>query len=132
MILMYVRARPAYMQTVMNSPQNLPEGALGQRSTQAIIAAVGREAPGFKHVWDELCDMTHFGSLAIWNAWKLDPDPTEPGNVSYTTYPRWKEETDPLLACGWLMELSDALIATLEGMLGDIVSAAGEEQRMTC
>jgi hypothetical protein len=71
-----------------------------------MIAAVRRHAPGFQAVWDELSDMTHFGSRAIWHSWRLnEDDPAKAGRVSYTTYPQWRKATDPLLACAWLIEL---------------------------
>jgi hypothetical protein len=127
LMVLYVRKRPAYLETVMRGPRNLPAGTPGPKSSQAIIAAVGRYAPGAKAVWDELSQMTHFGSLAIWHSWRLSEGPAKPGTIgtiSYTTYPQWKKATDPLLACAWLIELSDALTDTLEVMLEDWVPHA--------
>jgi hypothetical protein len=131
LMALYVRKRPAYLQTAMTGARDLPAGAPGPKSSQAMIAAVRRSAPGFQGVWDELSDMTHFGSLAIWHSWRLSDDPAKAGHVSYTTYPQWKNATDPLLACGWLIELSDALTKTLELMLEEWSPLASGNQMET-
>jgi len=119
MVVLYVRIRPAYLVTVMKGPRNLPSGAPGRKGSQAMINAIGKVAPGFKTAWGELSDMTHFGSLAIWNSWQLKAGPTKLGTVNFATYPRWKKPSDPLLACGWLIELSGALCGTLALMLDE-------------
>jgi hypothetical protein len=119
MVVLYVRIRPAYLVTVMKGPRNLPPGAPGRKGSQAMINAVGKSAPGFKAAWGELSDMTHFGSLAIWNSWQLKAGPTQLGTVNFATYPRWKKPSDPLLACGWLIELSGALGGILDLMLDE-------------
>ncbi|HET6311485.1 MAG TPA: hypothetical protein VFH00_10850 [Candidatus Nitrosotalea sp.] len=119
MVVLYVRIRPAYLVTVMKGPRNLPPGTPGRKGSQAMINAVGKVAPGFKAAWGELSDITHFGSLAIWNSWQLKEGPTKLGSVNFATYPRWKNPSDPLLACGWLIELSGALSETLDLMLNE-------------
>jgi hypothetical protein len=119
LVVLYVRIRPSYLVTAVRGPRNLPAGAPGRKGSQAMINAVGKVAPGFKAAWSELSDMTHFGSLAIWNSWQLKPGPTKLGTVSFGTNPRWRRPSDPLLACGWLIELSDALGETLDSMLDE-------------
>ena len=119
LVVLYVRTRPAYLVTVMKGPRNLPAGAPGRKGSQAMINAVGKVAPGFKAAWGELSDITHFGSLAIWNSWRLKPGPTKLGTVDFATHPRWRRPSDPLLACGWLIELSSALGGTLDVMLDE-------------
>jgi len=122
LVVRYVWHRPAYLPTALRGPKNLRPGDMKARTSQAMISVVSAKAPGFAAAWDELSDMTHFGSLAIWNAWQLDtsaPAANTLGRVNFATYPRWKTATDPLLVCGWLIELSDALSDTLEQMLED-------------
>src|SRR5207247_3310230 len=120
LVVLYVRLRPAYLRTALRGPRNLQAGDMKARTSQAMISAISHRATGFARVWDELSDMAHFGSLAIWNAWQVDtsaPIANTLGKVNFATYPRRKRPTDPLLACGWLIELSDALIDTLDEML---------------
>jgi len=119
LVVLYVRIRPAYLVTAVKGPHNLPSGAPGRKGSQAMINAVGKVAPGFKAAWGQLSDMTHFGSLAIWNAWQLKEGPTKLGTLSFATRSRWRRPSDPLLACGWLIELSGALGETLNLMLDE-------------
>jgi hypothetical protein len=122
LVALFVHLRPAYLQTALRGPRNLKAGDMKPRTSQAMISAVSERAPGFAAAWDELSDLTHFGSLAIWNAWQLDtsaPAPNTLGTFNFATHPRWRNASDPLLVCGWLIELSDALTDTLELMLGD-------------
>jgi hypothetical protein len=70
-----------------------------------VAYAVNHAAPGFKQAYDELTDFTHFGSAAMWSPFVLSE---EGGRFSWTSYPRWKNDEQAMIAAALTLEVSDA------------------------
>ena len=80
-----------------------------RKSIQAIIDYLSRSgiAEQFGIVYAELCEITHFGSIALWNTHRLDD--AEDRMLSWTSYPQWRDDREALVACAQLLELSEAM-----------------------
>ncbi len=119
---LYVRDNPNYVNALTD---RRPATKVKRRSIGALITAVTRYAPGIKHVYDELSEGTHFGSVAMWASWTHKPD-TE-GTVTYASYPRWRDpDRGPLVIAGWLIELGEALAETVESTVAQYLEPDDE------
>jgi hypothetical protein len=117
---LYVRDHPEYVDALTDRRRDTKSK---RRSIGSLITAVTKYAPGIKHVYDELSEGTHFGSVAMWASWTHKPDTD--GTVTYASYPRWRDaQRDPLVIAGWLIELGEALIGTVETTVGAYLSQA--------
>ncbi|HCF99386.1 MAG TPA: hypothetical protein DEV93_02450 [Chloroflexi bacterium] len=121
---LYIRDHPTYAEVVMAHPGD--PNYRRRVSVGRLMVAVKDYAPGVKTVYDELTEGTHFGSIAMWTAWTLSGERT----LNYTTAPRWRRpETDPLVFAGWLIELGDAFIETVESTVGHYLTGDTADNR---
>jgi len=61
-----------------------------------------------KEVYAELSEATHFGAIAMWAAHYIEGDETSGYRTSWTSYPRWRNEEQALIACAQTLELARA------------------------
>lgn len=117
-VVFYVADHPRYIETLMDRPSERAKGAPARRSIQAIIGHLKRSgiAANFGPVYAELCEITHFGSLAMWNPHRADDRRDEA--FSWTSYPTWRNDREALIACAQLLELAEAMEEGLR-RLGD-------------
>ena len=67
----------------------------------------------FAVVYAELCEMAHFGTIALWSSHQT-PDNID-GTVgwSWSSAPTWKSDREALVCCAQLLELSDGMNSAL-------------------
>jgi hypothetical protein len=109
-MLIYVTDHPEYIDALTDTPRR---GGRKRKSIQALINYASRQATGMKTVYADLSEATHFGSIAMW----ASHTPTEKDGVltvSWTSYPRFRDERQQLIACGQVLELSDVSVTLLE------------------
>jgi hypothetical protein len=99
----YAHDHPEYVERIMKRRGEQPR-ELKRPQIKALIDHITPDAPGFVHVYDELCEITHFGSVALWQPHVLEDERT----VQWRSEPRWKNERESLVACAQLKEMSGA------------------------
>lgn len=109
----YVHDHPDYVERIMERRGDQPK-ELKRLQIAALIDHIDPDAPGFRHVYDELCELTHFGSLALWQAHVLSDDRT----IQWRSAPRWRNERERLIACAQLKEMSAAARTYLHNFVG--------------
>lgn len=71
-------------------------------------------------MYDDLCEITHFGSVALWQPHVLGDDER---TVQWQSAPGWRGDREPLVACAQLKELSGAAVIYLHNVVGRHVLA---------
>ena len=104
-LLIYVTDNPAYIRTLWDKPLSKKQGG-GRKSTQALVAHASERMPGLKRIHGDLSEVAHFGSKAFWSPFIITDEAK--GTLEWTSYPRWKDEHQALVACGWVHELAEA------------------------
>jgi hypothetical protein len=111
-LLACVREHPEYA-TILAAAQNTAEG--GRRvSWQKIWNVAARRYSGIKKVYEEVCDVNHFGSSAFWMSWRITN--AENHAAEYFVGPGWREDRYRILAATQLVEflelVNDAAIGS--------------------
>ncbi len=99
----YTHDHPDYVERIMERRGDQPKG-LKRLQIKTLIDHVAPNASGFRDVYDELCEVTHFGSVALWQPHVLGDATT----VQWRSEPRWRNDREPLVACAQLKEMSAA------------------------
>ncbi len=99
----YAHDHPEYVERIMKRRGEQPR-ELKRLQIKALIDHITPDAPEFVHVYDELCEITHFGSVALWQPHVLEDERT----VQWRSEPRWKNERRSLVACAQVKEMSGA------------------------
>jgi hypothetical protein len=106
-LLIYVNDNIGYLEALIEIPRERKRSAPKRLRVGKLVAYAVKHAPGFKHAYDELTDFTHFGSTAMWSPFVL----SESGDrisFSWTSYPRWRNDEQALIAAALTLEVSDA------------------------
>lgn len=109
----YAHDHPDYVERIMERRGDQPK-ELKRLQIKTLIDHIAPTAPGFRHVYDELCEITHFGSVALWQPHLL----AEPMTVQWRSEPRWRNDREPLIACAQLAEMSAAAETYLHNFAG--------------
>ena len=111
--LAYAYDNPDYLDRITERRGDQPK-ELKRLPITVLIDHIEPSAPGFRHVYDDLCEMTHFGSVALWQPHVMANVTT----VHWRSEPRWKNEREPLIACAQLGEMSAAAVTYLHNFAG--------------
>lgn len=103
-LVIYVIDHPQYVSALIQRPREAATGTPKRKSLQALINYASKEAPGFKAVYSELSEFTHFGATAMWASHELGSDLT---TWTWSSGPRWRGNQG-FVACAQLIELADA------------------------
>jgi hypothetical protein len=115
-VVLYVADHPEYVAALMDHPKNLPKN-VKRLSIQALVNYMdSRHSEQFGVVYADLCEITHFGSFAVWSPFQLKDDPAAPGRLSWASGPRWKDERQGLIACAQTVELADAMEQAIKNL----------------
>lgn len=131
-LIRYTADHPSYFDTVVRDPQDLQPGMLKRVSTQALIHHMdSKYSTQFKLVYADLCDMSHFGATAVWNAHRMESE--EGRRTTWSSSPRWRSNDECLIACAQLLELSEemerslrALVHTFRDRVAEVVRSGRE------
>jgi hypothetical protein len=115
-LVAYVLHNPRYIRAAMTDPAESPPGVPKRKSIQSLIGGAEKEFPTIKAPYDELSDMGHFGTVALWSAFK--PDELEQKGatmtIEWTNAPSWRDADDPLKAAAHLLEFVEAFAQTVD------------------
>jgi hypothetical protein len=111
--LAYVYDHPDYVERITERRGDQPK-ELKRLPIKTLIDHIAPDAPGFTHVYDELCEITHFGAVALWQPHAIDGDRT----VQWRSEPRWRTDRESLIACAQLKEMSGAAETYLHNFAG--------------
>ncbi len=105
-LVLYVTDKPVYIERLQRKRKDLHRKRIQSRQ---LIEHVSGRITGLDVVYAELSEMSHFGSAAFWNAFRLDEDSDSDPSRSFgwTSFPRFKDEQQALIACGWIWELAE-------------------------
>jgi hypothetical protein len=109
----YTLDHPDYVERIVDRRADQPK-ELRRLQIKTLVEHITPDAPGFTRVYDELCEITHFGSIALWQPHALDGERT----VQWRSDPRWSDEREALVACAQLKEMSAAAEAYLHNFAG--------------
>ena len=104
-LLIYVYDHIDYVEALIDRPIERQGSTPARLRVGRLVAYAVNHAPGFKHAYDELTDFTHFGSTAMWSPFVLSD---ESESFSWTSYPRWKNDEQAMIAAALTLEVSDA------------------------
>jgi hypothetical protein len=111
LLLMYVIDNPKYVKAVSERAKDLPRNGPKRKSIQALISHSASVAPGFKLVYSELSEGTHFGAIAMWMSHSTSKSdvPGVAAKWKWSSAPHWRSDNDALTACAQLLELADCM-----------------------
>lgn len=104
--LIYCNQNPHYIDVMLQLGR---DKSRAKKGITAIQDAIVKTAPGLKKVYDTLSRYTHFNETGIYNTISFSDE--EQTQISWTEYPRWKNEDDFKVACSQIHELSEAFVA---------------------
>lgn len=108
-LLVYVVDKPQYITALMEDKKSLGSSAGRRKSIQALISHATGRMPGLKLIYGQLSEVAHFGSVAFWNPFDThDSDDPSVVTLTWSSIPRWRDEHQALIACGWVHELAEA------------------------
>lgn len=113
LVLAYTTDHPDYVERIMRPKAEQPKGK-GRLQIATLLKHIAPMAPGFATVYGQLCEITHFGNLALWHPHHV----SEPRTMTWVSYPRWRREEEPLIICGQLAELSLVGTVLLHNYIG--------------
>jgi len=117
-LIRYTADHPAYLDTVVLDPREVKSPLLKVATTQKLVQHMDKQySTQFHAIHAELCDMSHFGSLAVWNAHRIDPELQEERRTEWSSKPAWKLDRECLIACAQLLELSDEMERALNALI---------------
>jgi hypothetical protein len=109
----YAHDHPDYVERIMERRGDQPKD-LKRLPVATLIDHITSDAPGFRNVYDELCEITHFGSVALWQPHLVGDGST----MQWRSEPRWRNDREPLIACAQLKEMSAAAQTYLHNFAG--------------
>jgi hypothetical protein len=104
-LLIYVYDHVDYVEALLDRPKERRQNTPARLKVGKLVAYAVKHAPGFKHAYDELTEFTHFGSTAMWSPFVLLD---EGERFSWTSYPRWRNDEQAMIAAALTLEVSDA------------------------
>lgn len=109
----YVSDHPDYVAALTDEPRNRVPGTPKRKSPQSLIDYMDRNGhtAHLAVVYRQLCEITHFGDIAMWAAHELDNE--HDSQFSWSSVPRFRGET-ALVACGQLDEMTTMMTAAVE------------------
>jgi hypothetical protein len=108
-LLIYVTDHPRYVDVLTSRASELPTNGPKRKSIQALIHYASKHAPGMKGVYAELSEATHFGAIAMWASHTIEGDDESGYRTSWTSYPRWRDDEQAMVACAKTLELAEAM-----------------------
>jgi hypothetical protein len=124
-LLIYVYDHVGYIPALIDDSKERQRGTPARLKVGKLVAYAVKHAPGFKHAYDELTDFTHFGSTAMWSPFVLSDGDGDSLSFTWTSYPRWRNDEQALIAAALTLEVSDATHALL-GNFGNRYLSSGE------
>lgn len=121
-VMAYVLRKPDYIHAVMNDPAEWKRGMPKRKGTQALMALARQEFPTIDEPYDELSDMGHFGTTAMWSAFtpteledQIGDDKTR--DIEWTNIPSWRHPDDPMKAAAHLLEFAQGFAQVAEKII---------------
>jgi hypothetical protein len=108
-LLIYVIDHPRYIDVLTARASELPKNGPKRKSIQALIHYASTHVPGMKSVYAELSEASHFGAVAMWAAHTVEGDDESGYRTSWTSYPRWRDDEQAMVACAQTLELAEAM-----------------------
>lgn len=106
-LVYYVSDHPNYVDALTDRPRNRKPGVPRRKSPQALVNYMdNHHSTQFGHVYAELCEATHFGSVAMWTSHRYDD---ESETASWSSAPAWRSDQQLYIACAQTLELSAAM-----------------------
>jgi hypothetical protein len=123
-VVAYANDYPDYVERVAKPRGGQPK-QLKRPRIETLIDHIAPDAPGFARIYDQLCEITHFGSLALWHPHSIGDDQT----VRWRSAPQWRNDRESLIACAQLKEMSDAAATYLHNFAGRHILEADDSRQ---
>jgi hypothetical protein len=124
-VTFYVADHPEYAKTVATHARDRGQNTPSEKSSQFLASFMDTgHTENFKGVWDQLCDIAHFGVSAMWVSHRIDGGDDDLRTVEWSSAPRWRDEEQAKLACSLLLEVTDGMYGALAALGETLVSSA--------
>ena len=121
----YVADHPTYVKVLMTRPNETKKGSANRKSVQALVNYMDtNHTEQFAIVYAELCEMAHFGTVALWSSHQARDNEDGTFGWSWSSTPAWKSEREALVCCAQLLELSDGMNSALIALGKSLVRTA--------
>jgi hypothetical protein len=117
-MMIYVHDHPQYIERLAARERDRPQGSPRRKSIQALVNYASKQAPGVKHIYADLSEATHVGSVAMWVSHRIEEADAETVKTSWSSEPQWRDEEQALIACAHTLELADAMETLLHNFAG--------------
>ena len=110
----YVADHPNYIPVLFTRPGDKNPGAPNRKTPPTLVHHMdAHHTDQFGVVYAELCEMAHFGTLALWSSHEARDNDDGTIGWSWTSVPKWRTEREALVCCAYLLELSDGMNSAL-------------------
>jgi hypothetical protein len=115
-VVCYVADHPDYVHALMDHPRNLPR-QIKRKSIQALVNYMDiKHSKQLGLVYAELCEITHYGSLAMWTSFNADDELRQSPGFTWASGPVWRGERQGIIACAWTVEIGNAMADAIHNL----------------
>lgn len=100
-LLIYIIEHPTYV-LALGTPRDQAHRA----SPRKLVDRAKTRMPGIDPIYRQLSQVAHFDTIAF--ALPFDSSAEHERRLKWQSEPKWKNDHDALVACGWLIELAEA------------------------
>ena len=91
----YVADHSKYVEVLMTRPGEAKKGAPSRKSVQALVNCMdATHTDQFAVVYRELCEMAHFGTIALWSSHRVRDNVDGTVGWSWSSAPEWHSENE--------------------------------------
>lgn len=127
----YVADNPDYVKVLATPPADKKPGEANRKSMQKLVNHMdSRYTDQFGVVYSDMCEMTHFGTSALWSSHDVAERDDGTVSMSWSSVPGWKYESDALVCCALLLELTSGMTTALNH-LGETLMRLAEVEAAT-
>lgn len=123
-VVRYVADKPSYVTALLRPERDRKPGAPKRKTPQALIDYIDKHYNGqFKVVYAELSELTHFGSLAVWQSHVY----LGGRQVRWSSRPAWRDQHTLYIACAQALELATEMESALVALVTAVRAEAANE-----
>jgi hypothetical protein len=122
----YVADKPSYVQALLRPEKEWKAGEPKRKSIQALVSYMDRHySTQFKELYEELSELTHFGSKAVWTSHAIVDD--EERKTMWSSRPVWQDQRTLYIACAQLLELGAEMELALVALAETVKTETADE-----
>jgi hypothetical protein len=125
----YVADHPGYAEVLATPKERKKPGAPNRKTMQKLVNYMDANyTDQFAAVYEDMCEMTHFGTSALWSSHAVVDHDDGRSSWSWSSVPRWKLDEDALVCCALSLELAAGMKTALIHLGETLVRLADETE----